>query len=73
MNIGVRFLVAIVIGASISRLIVPERPGGVGIMIDAAFAAGILALLHFAGRFLRKKASSVQVDGSAMEIEKDGG
>ena len=73
MNVGARFLVAILIGACLSRLIVPERPGAVGIVIDASFAAGILALLHFAGRFLRKKTRAVRADGGAKEIGKDEG
>ena len=73
MNVGARFLVAIVIGACLSRLIVPERPGAVGILLDAIFAVGILALLHFAARFMRKKIREVQADGRAKETGKDEG
>ena len=58
-------MVAVIVGACVSRLFVPERPGAVGIMLDALCASGVLALWFGTKALLRKKKTEPEGHGSA--------
>jgi hypothetical protein len=69
---GGQFLVAVIAGACVSRLFVPERSGAVGIMLDALFAGAILGVFALARALLtRRKRSATRESaaGNGMKVD----